>query len=436
MCPEKAHISNEAGRPDHSFGMQGEQLIELPGFQEVEIKGLCIDDTRHKIYVAATVRAASAQLSYALIRLNPDGSFDTGFAGTGHVTGQFREGVDCRGISITLLASGSLLLCGVIGQVSCLACYDTTGRLDEAFGTAGKVVLDDLISPDSPIASDKALNSVAAGDAFSKPCLLPDGKILLTSIHRVDNLRTVGLLVRLNSNGSLDTRFKGTGYLIISHPLYSDTYTALTSVSVQPDGKYLGFGTVWDYGVRKALLLLCDANGDMDSAIGPDGFRIISSEHPSIPSLTPAQLVEQSDNRMLVIANSSEAVSGIEFGILTSLTGQGTPDSEFHDGRQLFTNIDNRSTRWSAGAIQDDRKIVVTGQTRSTASGADVVVARLLKNAQLDPSFNGKGWVIDGEPARVEDAVALALQKDRKIIVAGFAGTATRKSGWLRRYWG
>lgn len=432
MCPEKTNVNNKPGSLDTSFGTQGKLLLEIPGFLEVEVKGLCLDETNDKIYVAATVRDASALLYYALIRLNPDGSFDTEFADTGFVTGQFRDGVDSRGASVTLLESGRLLLSGSIGQVSCLACYDSTGQLKKEFGTGGKVVLDVLFPPHSPTASDEASNSGMDRGAFSKARLLPDGKILTTSIHRFDNVRVVGLLIRLNSDGSLDTSFNKTGYLIVSHPLYLDTYTTLMSVTVQPDGKYLCFGSVWDYGERKALLLRCDANGNMDPSIGPDGFRLISTEHPSSSSLSGYKLAEQSDGRMLIIARTYIPDSGV----LTSLTENGLPDSRFNDGKQVITQLESRGLGWNTGAIQDDGNIIVTGYRRSETLDYDLVLARFLETGQLDRSFNGKGWVTNGEPGKADEGSALARQKDGKIIVAGHSGAAIQKSGLILRYLG
>ena len=431
MSPKKNFTGNGPGSLDTSFGVEGKLLLEIPGFQEVEIGGLCIDETNNKIYAACTVRAASAQLSYALIRLNPDGSFDTDFAGTGFVTDQFREGVDCRGISITLLGSGTLLLSGVIEQTSCLACYKSTGELEKEFGTGGKVVLDVLGDSHSSSNPNEAPTSDVGAGAFCKACLLPDGKILVTSHHSF-GIRQVGLLIRLNSNGSLDTSFKGTGYLIVSHPSYSDTATLLSSVTEHPDGSYLGFGGVWDYGERRTLLLRCDANGNMDPSMGPDGFCLISSEAPSSPSLLESELVEQSNGRMLIIANIATPPSGI----LTSLTANGIPDLPFNEGKQVITQLESAGLNWSAGAIQADRKILVTGYRRSATLNYNLVVARFLETGQLDLTFNDKGWVTNGEPNRADEGSAVALQKDGKIIVAGYASSVIQKFGLILRYLG
>lgn len=431
MCPEQNQIGNEPGKLDSSFGIKGKLLLELPGFLEVEIRGLCIDETSSKIYAAATVMDASAQSSYALIRLNPDGSLDTEFAGTGFVTGQFREGVDSLGRSITLETSGRLLLSGLINQTSCLVRYKSTGQLDTEFGRDGKVVLDVLGASHSSATPNEESTSNAGGGAFSKACPLPDGKILITSNHTA-GMRHVGLLIRLHNNGSLDTSFKGTGYLIVSHPSYSGTVTELSSVTEQPDGNYLGFGSVWNYRERITLLMRCDANGNMDASIGPAGFRLISSEDPANTSLSSAQLVEQSDGRMLVAAYQYSPSSGV----LTSLTANGIPDSRFNEGKQVTTQLGSSGLRWNACAVQDDQKILVTGYRRSAEMDYDLVLARFLETGELDLAFNGKGWVTNGEPKQAEEGSAVLMQKDGKIIVAGYEDDGIHRSGLMLRYLG
>jgi uncharacterized delta-60 repeat protein len=70
----------------------------------------------------------------------------------------------------------------------------------------------------------------------------------------------------------------------------------------------------------------------------------------------------------------------------------------------------------TALALQSDGKIVVAGRT---TVGGNAVVYRLLANGQLDPTFDGDGRVgIDS--GGTEGATGVAVQPDGKIVVVGW----------------
>jgi uncharacterized delta-60 repeat protein len=79
-------------------------------------------------------------------------------------------------------------------------------------------------------------------------------------------------------------------------------------------------------------------------------------------------------------------------------------------------------------AIQPDGDIVVAGYVGSAEGGGDLAVARFDAEGALDPSF-GVGGVArtpasQTGPATDDQALALAIQPDGKIVVAGSAGGA------------
>jgi uncharacterized delta-60 repeat protein len=87
-----------------------------------------------------------------------------------------------------------------------------------------------------------------------------------------------------------------------------------------------------------------------------------------------------------------------------------------------------------AVAIQQDGRIVVAGFTNDrTASTADIALARYLINGNLDSSFGSGGKVVTRIDGRTTTARTLLIQPDGKIIVAGTAG-ATSDHGLIVRY--
>ena len=96
----------------------------------------------------------------------------------------------------------------------------------------------------------------------------------------------------------------------------------------------------------------------------------------------------------------------------------GTLDPTFSgDGNQTITNLP------IAGgvAIQDDGKIVVVGGTSGGGQAHDFALARYNPNGSLDVSFSGDGKQRT-DLGGADGAVAVVLQEDGKIVVAGAYG--------------
>jgi uncharacterized delta-60 repeat protein len=73
-----------------------------------------------------------------------------------------------------------------------------------------------------------------------------------------------------------------------------------------------------------------------------------------------------------------------------------------------------------AAAIQADGKIVVAGYA-DLGSGKDFLVARLHPDLSLDTSFNGTGYRVDDIQGRADEAFAVVVQFDQKILVGGYS---------------
>ena len=88
----------------------------------------------------------------------------------------------------------------------------------------------------------------------------------------------------------------------------------------------------------------------------------------------------------------------------------------------------------AAAVIQTDGRIVVVGSAFvSVPSGNDAVVVRLDPNGTLDGSF-GSGGVVYLSPGGNERANAIALQSDGKIVIAGHCQIGTGRQFMVARY--
>src|SRR5262245_10551521 len=91
----------------------------------------------------------------------------------------------------------------------------------------------------------------------------------------------------------------------------------------------------------------------------------------------------------------------------------------------LVTTIDEahlEASPNSARAVQVDGKIVVAGESRRFTDGLpDFAVARYNLDGTLDASFGGKGWIAVDFGSSRDVAVAVAVQPDGRIVVAGYS---------------
>lgn len=82
---------------------------------------------------------------------------------------------------------------------------------------------------------------------------------------------------------------------------------------------------------------------------------------------------------------------------------------------------------------QPDGKLLVAGQAGASL-GADVALLRLMPDGSLDTTFNGTGIVTTDNGGHGDFGVALALQADGRILVAGYTTNGTETDFLLLRY--
>jgi uncharacterized delta-60 repeat protein len=317
--------------------------------------------------------------------------------------------------------------------------------LDPGFGQNGRLTLD------SDIARALALQ--------------PDGKILVAGeIATGMGGARDGVVYRLTASGSLDGAFGLGGAVRLQ-----GTSSAGYALALQPDGKALSVGETSN---EDAIVFRLNGGGSDDLTFGQggsvaidsggdervyalalqpsDGKILVAGETISTPTRTPVvyrltpggqldesfgqagtsrldaggsgtafALARQADGKIL--AAGSIGANDNRNAVVYRLNGNGTPDPSF--GKDGKVELDEGGLEGAvAVALQRDGRILAVGSTADAMSTtADAIVYRLNPNGTLDASFG------QGGKARIADsgtnvAYAVALQPDGKIVVAG--GTA------------
>ncbi len=365
-----------------------------------------------------TPNASSARLK----RLNSDGSLDTSFAPFGNVPLSKQIFIaDVRAIQ----PDGKLLVI-FIGSISNNISYDLNrfnpnGTFDETFTPAN-------VGGDRPVRTTP-----------SKVAVLSNGKILV-SINTSGNLST-GMLKRFNANGTPDNTFESPTFSgtagIFGNGSYISEFAVLADGSVVVVGD---FNTV--NGISRPNIVKLTPAGGVDLNFvtrnifryGEPVYQIRTYQNGKI--LISTRPVTSSTNRFIrlnaggsldnsfippanpmLIYNFSidEADNVFFFANFTEgsvITGKYGRIDENGNLVFSFTVDYARGAFVSALAIQPDKKIIVAGNFERVGQVSRQSLARLNSDGTLDQTFN---------PIAGFDAIVakIIVQPDGKILVGG-----------------
>lgn len=195
-------------------------------------------------------------LDFALVRYNSDGSLDTTFSTDGKLTTGIGSNFE-RADSVTVQADGKILLGGTTFDGSnakfALMRYNSDGSLDTSFSDDGKLTT--------------AIGVNGAG--ANSMTLQADGKILLAG-YSTSGSYSEFALVRYNSDGSLDTSFSDDG--ILTTAIINLNSAQANSVTVQANGKILLGGYAWNGNSNEFVLVRYNSDGSLDTSFSTDGM--------------------------------------------------------------------------------------------------------------------------------------------------------------------
>ncbi|MBV4467949.1 hypothetical protein [Pseudomonas siliginis] len=363
--------------------------------------------------------AASPGNKFAIVRLKPDGTQDTSFARDGVASGVFAPGYKSTGGSISILKNGNLLLQGAFflheyaQPQRCLAMFRNDGTPETAFGVNGVVFVDPIPLP-ALTSSEIELGQkrTTASDYSGHAIELDDGKLMVLSNHRYSPNDQCGLLIRLQSNGALDTAFgQGKGYVAIRY-LANNTWAG--SLIRLQDGKFAIAGYVSREDRYRAMIALFDATGKPVSSFGDNGFALFDrlDKRSQIN-----QLVEMPDGNILGIG-SAHSIDFANRGLLVCVDRHGKYAIDFNEGRPVLTSYPKAflGIQWTAGTLRDGH-IVVLSSTHGEQD-SEIVIAQFKSDGYPDRDFADDGVLVINLTGVLDMAGGLAIQNNQ-IVVAG-----------------
>ncbi len=226
-------------------------------------------------------------------------------------------------------------------------------------------------------------------------------------------------LARYRADGSLDPDFGVGGKVTTTLP---GGWTEGNAVGVQTDGKIVVAGTynvstpARNYGYF--ALARYDDHGILDPGFGANG--IVTTTIGAEGGYDRANAVALQADGMIVVAGHGYTSAARDRGafVLARYDTYGSLDPGFGAGGKVTTQFANAwwYDRALALAVQKDGKIVAAG-----ANNGSFALARYNSNGSLDSGFGAGGQVVT---LGIYTARSVALQADGKIVASGTQGGA------------
>jgi uncharacterized delta-60 repeat protein len=334
------------------------------------------------------------------------GDLDPTFGSGGKVTTNFFGSTDGAS-AIAMQPDGKIIVAGVsFNPITfddfALARYNPDGSLDTSFGIGGKVNTDFF----------------GLGDEALAVAIQPDRKIIAAG--RVTNLITFADfgITRYNADGSLDTSF-GVGGTVTTD-FFSNSGDIASGIAVQPDGRIIVSGYIFTpFEIADFALARYNRDGSLDTSFGTGG-KVTTDFLRDFDAAFAITI--QADGKIILagVANRLFSTTTDEYFALARYNPDGNLDTSFGTGGKVTTDFFGFS--FARGiALQSNGRIVAAGAAfRSPPTFTqDFALARYMPDGTLDTSFGSGGKITTDFFGLGDEAFAVSLQTDAKIITAG-----------------
>lgn len=233
-----------------------------------------------------------------------------------------------------------------------------------------------------------------------------DQKSLLVG-NAANNGTSSIVVVRYNTNGTIDTSYGQAGVVLIAIENASNQYGQ--ALVLQSDDKALVAGNCIIDGVSNAVLIRLNTDGTPDASFGDNGVVIFTLDD----STSASSIAIESDNKIIICGAYISSVSEI---LIARFNSDGSLDSTFGTSAgYTLTNLDNNIVI-SAMGLQSTQKIVVSGTMQGNH-----FMARYTTGGLLDTSFGSNGdGIVSTSLDNVGIMYALGINSSNELYAGGY----------------
>lgn len=331
--------------------------------------------TDGKILVGGTFTLFNGAVRNGITRLNADGTLDPAFT--------YTLGVNSSVYTIAVQSDGKILIGGT-------------------FTAYGSFLSNKIVRINSDGTLDTSFNIGTGFNDFVREIVIqPDGKIIVIGAFTSYNGVPANRIIRLNSNGSIDSTFNiGTG-----------ANNSVSEIALQQDGKILIAGSFSAYnGVSKYRILRLNSNGSLDTTFLSGTGLNTNGAISSINIL--------SDGKILLTGNGG-TYNNSSIGPMFRLNQDGTLNTSI-----LYSNSSGADSI-SDAVVRPDGKIFFTGSFINDLESNTGYVLKLDSNGNIDSNWLWLGNIhssIAGGGSFFNTSgfgSTIALQSDGKVLIGG-----------------
>ena len=402
------------GTLDTSFDNDGIVITSFNGFDSA-VQSVLIQPDK-KIIAGGTV-SKNGLNQFSLARYNNDGSLDETFGNLGQVITEYPELMVMTSMALQsdgkIIEAGNLYNSSVSISRFVLVRYHSNGILDTSFGIDGRVITN---------ISDKL-------DRISSLIIQNDGKIIASGATSDDATYSDFAMVRYNSNGTLDTNFGDNGVVVTS----IKAWDYANAITIQNDNEIIIAGATskdfnlnlgFDYNFAVARF---DKYGNLDPAFGDGGFVIIIMPEANEKILS----VKVSSNGKIVLAGEHHS-SKYAF-MLAQLLPNGNLDTSFGNNGVVLNSLSYEFIE--SVTMQFDGKFLITEYNGTGGCcSANIKLIRFLEDGNFDATFGTNGIVTADFLNENNQANAIVVQDDGKIVIGGVSGNQIHSDYGLARF--
>ena len=328
-----AHVTRlfPDGSLDNSFGVNG-QTVLLWNAANLEVYNMALQDDGNIVLVGGIDGAETGQV---VIRINGTDGFPDPFFGTdGFVLIPYT--IVAYLYDVAIQSDGKIVAAGITAESDLditVVRLNTDGTLDTDFSFDGKVV------------TDVDLEDWAQGLAIGV-----DGKITVAGSTSHPGGNTNGLLVRYNSDGTLDNSFGTNGKVELD---VSTTVDEFHNLATNGSGSIFAVGATSNPG-NQFLIAKYTSTGSLDNSFSFDG--VVQTDFANDDDRA-WDVIVQPDSRVLVVGKAREVSDKLA---LARYMPDGTLDNSFGTGGKVLTS-NGQDNELRSVALQSDLKIVAVG---------------------------------------------------------------------------
>jgi uncharacterized delta-60 repeat protein len=401
---------SQAQTLDPSFGNGGIVETYFGQYVDSKVHDMLLQPDG-KIIVCGTTYVNS--FDFMMIRYLENGALDPSFGDNGKAFIDF-DNLNNYGMAYALQTDGKIVVVGHSNTPNyesiSIARINANGTIDTSFGENGIV-----------------RQTTGSYECYGNDVVIqPDGKILVAGKGIYPPQGEDFFLARYLEDGSLDTTFDGDGKVENINDLSSGAQPVIT---LQNDGKILLSGMGGVAGQQHYCTMRFLDNGALDNTFSDDGIQLtlIPGDYN-----WPGNIIIQPDQK-IVIAGYSGPWQFEHFSIIR-LDANGNLDGDFASAGVFTHSINQGLDLLNDVLIQPDGKILACGYTITPNDGYDFVAMRLNEDGSIDSGFGENGVLNQTFSFSESRAVAMAIQPDGKLLIAGDAPDFTNHHTAIARY--